>query len=79
MADTKDRTRAEPDPDRGVAVNSATDPTRPGTTPRPVADPSPPGTSAQETSVPKGGAPAPPSRADVERPGEGPAKDVERG
>lgn len=60
------------DPDRGVAVNSATDPQRPGTTPAPVPDTAPPGTSAEETSVPtdRFGAthkPAAPGRAvDVE-------------
>ena len=42
------------DPDRNVAVNSATDPQRPGTPSRmpPAKDPSPPGTTAAETSVP---------------------------
>jgi hypothetical protein len=39
------------DPDRGVAVNSGTDPQRPGTPARPVKDTSPPGTSAAETSA----------------------------
>ena len=40
------------DPDHGVAVNSATDPQRPGaSTRRPAPDTAPPGTSAQETSV----------------------------
>ena len=41
------------DPERGIAVNSATDPQRPGTRPIPTAkDPHPPGTSAAETTVP---------------------------
>ena len=42
------------DPERGIAVNSATDPQRPGTRPVPPAgkDPHPPGTSAAETTVP---------------------------
>jgi hypothetical protein len=40
------------DPDHGVAVNSGTDPQRPGTPPRPAPDSAPPGTSAEETSVP---------------------------
>ena len=41
------------DPERGVAVNSATDPQRPGTpTDRSPQDTSPPGTSAEETAVP---------------------------
>ena len=67
------------DPDRGVPVNSGTDPTRPGTTPRPVKDTNPPGTSAEETGVSGGDAPAPSSgRSDVERPA-GPPSDVERG
>ena len=39
------------DPDRGVAVNSGTDPQRPGTPARPLPDTTPPGTSAEETSV----------------------------
>lgn len=68
------------DPDRGVPVNSGTDPTRPGTTPRPKKDTFPPGTSAEEAGVPGGDAPAPSSsgRSDVERPA-GPPSDVERG
>jgi hypothetical protein len=42
------------DPERNLAVNSATDPQRPGTPSRtpPVKDADPPGTSAAETSVP---------------------------
>ena len=41
------------DPERGIAVNSATDPQRPGARPVPTAkDADPPGTSAAETSVP---------------------------
>jgi len=42
------------DPDRNVAVNSATDPQRPGTPSRkaPAKDSYPPGTSAAETTVP---------------------------
>jgi hypothetical protein len=41
------------DPDRGVAVNSATDPQRPGEpTRQPPRDPYPPGTSAEETPAP---------------------------
>ena len=40
------------DPDHGIAVNSGTDPQRPGTPARPVPETSPPGTSAAETSVP---------------------------
>lgn len=39
------------DPDRGVAVNSGTDPQRPGGPARPPSDSTPPGTSAEETSV----------------------------
>jgi len=39
------------DPDHGIAVNSGTDPQRPGTPPRPVPDTAAPGTSAEETSV----------------------------
>jgi hypothetical protein len=40
------------DPDHGIAVNSGTDPQRPGTPARAVPDTSsPPGTSAEETSV----------------------------
>jgi hypothetical protein len=68
------------DPDRGVPVNSGTDPTRPGTPPRPVKDTGAPGTSAEETGVSGGDAPAPSSsgRSDVERPA-GPPSDVERG
>jgi hypothetical protein len=43
-----------PDPDRNVAVNSATDPQRPGTPSRkvPGKDSYPPGTTAAETTVP---------------------------
>lgn len=43
-----------PDPDRNVAVNSATDPQRPGSPSRPPAakDSYPPGTTAAETTVP---------------------------
>jgi hypothetical protein len=40
------------DPDHGIAVNSGTDPQRPGTPARPMPDTAPPGTSAAETSVP---------------------------
>jgi hypothetical protein len=40
------------DPDRGVAVNSGTDPQRPGQPPRPAPDADATGTSAAETSVP---------------------------
>ena len=42
------------DPDRNIAVNSATDPQRPGSRPRKPGgkDPYPPGTTAAETSVP---------------------------
>src|SRR4051812_45604017 len=40
------------DPDHGIAVNTGTDPQRPGTPARPVPDTAPPGTSAAETSVP---------------------------
>jgi hypothetical protein len=48
-------TERPPDPDRGITVNSATDPQRPGepTWRRPT-DGQPPGTSAEETSVPAG-------------------------
>lgn len=65
------------DPDRGVAVNSGTDPQRPGTPPRPVPETEAPGTTAQETSVPtdRFGAtrqPATPGRSeDVEGGGQG--------
>jgi hypothetical protein len=38
------------DPDRGVAVNSGTDPQRPGTPPRPVPDTLPSDSSAEEPS-----------------------------
>jgi hypothetical protein len=67
------------DPDRGVAVNTGTDPTRPGTPPRPVKDTDPPGTSAEETGVTGGASPAgnTSGRSDVERPS-GPPSDVER-
>jgi hypothetical protein len=43
-----------PDPERNLAVNSATDPQRPGTPSRKpgTADAYPPGTSAAETSLP---------------------------
>ena len=43
-----------PDPDRNVAVNSATDPQRPGSPTRTPAakDAYPPGTTAAETSLP---------------------------
>jgi hypothetical protein len=43
-----------PDPDRNIAVNSGTDPQRPGSPARPprAGDPHPPGTTAAETSVP---------------------------
>jgi hypothetical protein len=54
MSKTSSKTRRKPvtsDPDRGVAVNSGTDPQRPGTTARPVPDTAPPGTSAAETSA----------------------------
>src|SRR5205814_1721312 len=37
------------DPDRGLAVNSGTDPQRPGRPARPAPDTSAPGTSAAET------------------------------
>jgi hypothetical protein len=42
------------DPDRNVAVNSATDPQRPGTPSHktPAKDSYPPGTAAAETTVP---------------------------
>ena len=42
------------DPDRNVAVNSATDPQRPGSPSRTttVKDSYPPGTTAEETTVP---------------------------
>lgn len=42
------------DPERNVAVNSATDPQRPGSSSRTPAgrDPQPPGTTAAETTVP---------------------------
>ena len=65
-----------PDPDRGLVVNSATDPQRPGspaTQPK-GGDPYPPGTSAQETGV-AAEMPAParrPDDADVEGRGPGP-------
>jgi hypothetical protein len=39
------------DPDRGIPVNSGTDPQRPGTPARPVPETTPPGTSAEETSA----------------------------
>jgi hypothetical protein len=39
------------DPDRGTAVNSGTDPQRPGTPAHPLPETSPPGTSAEETSA----------------------------
>jgi hypothetical protein len=43
-----------PDPERNLAINSATDPQRPGTPARktPAKDGYPPGTTAAETSVP---------------------------
>ena len=47
----KHRQPVTSDPDRGIAVNSGTDPQRPGTPARPVPETSPPGTSAEETSV----------------------------
>src|SRR5438105_8402473 len=40
------------DPDRGIAVNSGTDPQRPGKPPAPVPQSDEPGASAAETSVP---------------------------
>ncbi|PYQ40701.1 MAG: hypothetical protein DMF77_17815 [Acidobacteria bacterium] len=48
---TPGRTSVTSDPDRGVAVNSGTDPQRPGTPARPVPETSPPGMSAEETSA----------------------------
>ncbi|HUG54199.1 MAG TPA: hypothetical protein VMR21_11375 [Vicinamibacteria bacterium] len=62
------------DPDRGVAVNSGTDPQRPGEAAHPVPDQDPPGTSAEETSVPT-------DRFDATRKPAAPARgtDVERG
>jgi hypothetical protein len=54
------------DPDRGIAVNSASDPQRPGAPiRRPPADTAPPGASSEETSTPEPGPSAGP--ADVER------------
>lgn len=44
--------RNQPDPERNIAVNSATDPQRPGAPPRAKKDSFPPGTSAAETTVP---------------------------
>ena len=42
-----------PDPERNIAVNTATDPQRPGARPRAGSkDSFPPGTSAAETTVP---------------------------
>jgi hypothetical protein len=43
-----------PDPERNLAINSATDPQRPGTPARkpPAKDGYPPGTTAAETTVP---------------------------
>ena len=44
---------AKPDPERNLAVNSATDPQRPGTpSGKTPGDAFPPGTSASETTVP---------------------------
>jgi hypothetical protein len=39
------------DPDRGVPVNSGTDPQRPGTPPVPVPETAAPGTSAEEAAT----------------------------
>lgn len=50
----KHRKPVTSDPDHGIAVNSGTDPQRPGTPARPVPDTAPPGTAAEETSVPTG-------------------------
>ena len=47
----KPRKPVTSDPDHGIAVNSGTDPQRPGTPARAVPESSPPGTSAEETSV----------------------------
>jgi hypothetical protein len=49
---TKRRQPVTSDPDHGIAVNSGTDPQRPGTPARPRPDSTPPGTSAAETSAP---------------------------
>jgi hypothetical protein len=51
MGNAKRRPPVTSDPDHGIAVNSGTDPQRPGTPPRPVPETSAPGTSAEETSV----------------------------
>jgi hypothetical protein len=63
-----------PDPERGIVVNSATDPQRPGSpSTRPTGDPFPAGTSAQDTGLPAE-MPAPTTRpgdSDVESPGPG--------
>ena len=50
-APLKHRPPVTSDPDHGIAVNSGTDPQRPGRPARPVPETSPPGTSAAETSV----------------------------
>ncbi len=65
-----------PDPDRGIVVNSATDPQRPGSsaTKPEGGDSYPPGTSAQETGLPAEMPPAQrPAESDVE--GRGPKGD----
>ena len=51
---SKRRKPVTSDPDHGIAVNTGTDPQRPGTPARPRPDSAPPGTSADETSVPTG-------------------------
>jgi hypothetical protein len=52
MPSSRRRKNVTSDPDRGVAVNSGTDPQRPGaSTRRPAPDTAPPGTTAAETSV----------------------------
>jgi hypothetical protein len=65
--------RPDTAPERGIVVNSATDPQRPGSpSTRPKGgEPFPPGTSAQETGLPAE-MPRPPARpgdSDVESPG----------
>ena len=72
---------AERHDERGMVVNSASDPQRPG---EPVGGPKPdtsaPGTSAQETSVPTPPLDPAAARDSVERPAPGtaPGGDVER-
>lgn len=67
------------DPDRGIPVNSGTDPTRPGTpAKKPTAEPDSPGTSAPETSISGGDIPVPAERDNVERSSGGSTSDVER-